>query len=136
MKSLAVIAILVAGAFFNGKVNADWVNNEMVSQAAADDKEVGTDREESEMDEANRTIIAKALGIEENSRNIRFILNSLNTIEAGQIQDAELTEENGDRVLALTAEDGTKYQLYLSASGNVEAVKNLTTGEWPIQSMQ
>lgn len=90
--------------------------------------------EEMETDTINRSMIAEALGVEENSRNIRFILNCLNTVEAGQIQSAETDEINGEKVINVIAEDGTEYQIYLSGSGSVEAVKNLSTGEWPVQS--
>ena len=76
----------------------------------------------------------EVLEIQENHRSLRFILSSLNTISAGQIQSVELVEDNGEKVLNLVSEDGTNYQIYLSKSGNVEAVKNTDTGEWMIQS--
>ena len=82
----------------------------------------------------NRTIIAEAIGIEENDRKMRFILSTLNTINAGQIQSAEAAEEDGEKVINIVAEDGTNYCIYLSSSGSVEAVKNLDTGEWPVKS--
>lgn len=44
------------------------------------------------------------------------------------------TEVDGEKVLNLVAEDGTDYRNFLSGSGSVEAVENLATGEWPIQS--
>lgn len=80
------------------------------------------------MEASNRTIIAEALGVDENNRNI------LDTICAGKIQSAEATEVDGEKVLNLVAEDGTDYRIFLSGSGSVEAVENLATGEWPIQS--
>lgn len=85
-------------------------------------------------DEYNRSVIAEAFDGEEDSRNIKFILSSLETIGAGRIQSAECTEVDGESVLHLVAEDGTEYRIYLSESGNVEAVENLNTGEWPLQS--
>lgn len=85
-----------------------------------------------QVDANNRTIIAEALDIEENDRNMRFILSTLNTISAGQIQSAEAAEEDGEKVINLVAEDGTNYCIYLSKSGSVEAVKNLDTGQWPV----
>lgn len=105
--------------------------DELASEAW-DETEV--DEEVTEMNEKNRTLIADALGVNENSRNIRFILSSLNTVGAGQIQSAEVTEEDGEKVIKVVAEDGIDYQIYLSENGSVEAVKNLTTGEWPVQS--
>ena len=90
--------------------------------------------EENSVTEENRTIIAKALGITEDSRNIRFILNGLNAIGVGQIRQAELVQENGEDCIRLISEDATEYVVYLSRSGNIEAVQNLTTGEWPMKS--
>lgn len=90
--------------------------------------------EEMEADAINRTMIAEALDIDENSRNIRFILGCLNTIGAGQIQSAESIEAEGEKAIDLIAEDGTNYRIYLSGNGSVESVKNLDTNEWPIRS--
>ena len=87
-----------------------------------------------EENEINRTIIAEALGVEENNTNIRFILSSLDVINAGQIQSAKLTEIDGEKVINVVAEDDQDYRIYLSRSGSVVAVENLTTGEWPIRS--
>ena len=101
-----------------------------------DNTEVNADGAEEKMkvDANNRTIIAEAVGIEENDRTMRFILSTLDTISAGQIQSAETAEEDGEKVINLVAEDGTNYCIYLSGSGSVEAVKNLDTGEWPVKS--
>lgn len=84
--------------------------------------------------ENNNKIIANTLGIEETNRNLKFIMNSLNTINAGQIQSAELHETNKEKVLDIIAEDNTKYQIYLSDSNKVEAIKNIDTDEWVIKS--
>lgn len=92
--------------------------------------------EETEVDEMNRTVLAKALGIDENARSLRFLLSALKTIEAGQIQAAQLKEENGDRVLAVTAENGREYEIYLSQGNSLEAVRDTASGEWLIQSDQ
>ncbi len=89
---------------------------------------------EEEKDIANRIVIAEAMGIDENSRSIRFILNCLNTIGAGKIQSAESIDSEGEKAIDLIAEDGTNYRIYLSSSGGVESVKNLDTNEWPIRS--
>ena len=87
-----------------------------------------------ESDDDNRVMIAEALGVEKDSRNIRFILNGINTVGMGRLQSARMLESDGQKILSLVAEDGTEYQMYLSESGNLEAVQNLDTGEWPIQS--
>lgn len=92
------------------------------------------DSEKMKVDANNRTIIAEAVGIEENDRTMRFILSTLDTISAGQIQSAETAEEDGEKVINLVAEDGTNFCIYLSGSGSIEAVKNLDTGEWPVKS--
>lgn len=101
-----------------------------------DNTEVNADEDTEKMkvDANNRTIIAEAVGIEENDRTMRFILSTLDTISAGQIQSAETAEEDGEKVINLVAEDGTNYCIYLSRSGSIEAVKNLDTGEWPVKS--
>lgn len=98
------------------------------------DKEVT--EEDGNMDEKNRVIISEALEIDKDSRNIRFIISALDTIQAGQLQSAKLVEIKGDRALDIITEDGGSYRIYLSGSGSVEAVQNLVTGEWPIQSQQ
>lgn len=98
------------------------------------DIEQDAGKEESEVDAYNRSMIAEALGVEENFRGLRFILNSLTVIEAGQIQSAKTTQVDGEKVLDIVAEDGTEFRIYLTSSGSVDAVKNLTTGEWPIAS--
>ena len=86
------------------------------------------------VNEMNRSIIAEALGMEENNRKLRFILSSLNTIQTGQLQSAKMLEIDGESVLYIVAEDSTDYQIYLSGSGSVEAVKNLITEEWVIRT--
>lgn len=122
-----------------GKENITDVS-EIVNSDKADngvnlaDINLDNGEEENDLDAGNRTMIAEALGIEEDSRNIRFILNSMNTIGAGQIQKAEAVEENGEKMIDIVAEDGTNYRIYLSGSGNVDAIENLLTGEWPITS--
>ncbi len=90
--------------------------------------------EVSEVERSNRAIIADALGADENARSIRFIMNSLNTINVGRIQSAELTQENGEAVLDLITEDQKNYRIYLTGSKKVDSIKDLTTGEWLITS--
>ena len=86
------------------------------------------------IDAANRTMIAETMGIEEDNREIRFLLSCLNTIHAGEIKKAKLGEQNDSKVIDIVAEDDTEYRIYLSNSGSVEAVENLSTGEWPMIS--
>lgn len=140
-KWMFVVTIILFG--FISSCGNENVNNILEDVECAPDENYektevnnGVDggNEEMETDTINRSMIAEALGVEENSRNIRFILNCLNTVEAGQIQSAETDEINGEKVINVIAEDGTEYQIYLSGSGSVEAVKNLSTGEWPVQS--
>ena len=109
------------------------VSDESGSGGNVDDN-TDADEEKMQVDANNRTIIAEAVGIEENDRSMRFILNALDTINAGQIQSAEAAEEDGEKVINIVAGDGTNYCIYLSGSGSVEAVKNLDTGEWPVKS--
>lgn len=137
MKKWVIIWILIIlcciSACSNKSIdNADSING--ISDIADSHDAVDGDEEEIEVDAINRTIIAEALGVEEENRNIRFILNSLNTIGTGKVQSADATEIDGEKVINLIAEDGTEYRIYLSRRGSVEAIKNLDTGEWPVQS--
>lgn len=93
-----------------------------------------SDKEDSEVEKSNRKIIARALHVTRFNSGLPYILNSLAVIEAGQIQSAKTTQVDGEKVLDIVAEDGTEFRIYLSGSGSVDAVKNLTTGEWPIAS--
>lgn len=93
-----------------------------------------SDKEDSEVEKSNRKIIARALHVTRFNSGLPYILNSLTVIEAGQIQSAKTTQVDGEKVLDIVAEDGTEFRIYLSSSGSVDAVKNLTTGEWPIAS--
>ena len=86
------------------------------------------------MEKKNRKIIAKALGVFTWSGCMKYIISCLETVNAGQIQSAQLTKENGDRYLDIVAEDGKRYRMYLSQNNSVEAVKDLDTGEWPVRS--
>ena len=95
-----------------------------------------TEQEDVDVEEKNREMIAQALEIETEDRNIRFILAALDTVHAGKLQSAKATEKDGEKTLEVLAEDGVSYRIYLTGSGSVEAVENLVTGEWPVQSQQ
>ena len=90
--------------------------------------------EESEVEAENRKMIAEAMGVDENSRNLRFILSGLNSVGAGRLQSVVYAEENGEKTLTVVSEDSTEYRVFLTNSGGLDAVQNLTTGEWPIRS--
>ena len=80
-------------------------------------------------------MIAEALGVDENSRNIKYIIAFLNSLDAGVISDVEFNEnEQNMMTIVFKAEDGTNYKMYLSLSGSPMEVKNLDTGDWPITS--
>lgn len=143
--ALSVLCNMSACSNGNAKNISESGQNDVVNGGADepdsgenidDHTEVNADGDEEKMqvDAKNRTIIAEAAGIEENDRNMRFILGTLNTISAGQIQSAEAAEKDGEKMINLVAEDGTNYCIYLSRRGSVEAVKNLDTGEWPVKS--
>lgn len=142
---LSIICSMSACSNINTNNISDSGQNDVANEVSGesgsgenvnDNTEVNADEDEEKMkvDANNRAIIAKAVGIEENDRKMRFILSALNTISAGQIQSAEAAEEDGEKVIKLVAEDGINYCIYLSGSGSVEAVKNLDTGEWPVKS--
>lgn len=96
----------------------------------------GIEMEDSEMDEANKALIAEALGIESDSRSMRTIISGLKTIGAGTIKSAEAGNDNGQDILIVVAEDDTQYYIHLTGSGNLDCVKNVTTGEWVITSVR
>lgn len=131
--AVAILIICSITACSNNSTTGDAESDGIIENGGTiviDDE----DKEETEVEAANRTVLAGALGIDENARSIRFILNSLNAIHVGRILKAELTEENTERVLDIVAENDIIYRVYLSRNNSVEAVKDLTTGEWLIQS--
>lgn len=106
-----------------------------IENADVSEADDGIKEADSEVDEANRKMIAEALGVDENSRNIKFIIAFLNSLDAGVISDVEFNENEQNRMtIVFKAEDGTNYKMYLSLSGSPMEVKNLDTGDWPITS--
>lgn len=99
--------------------------------ATASTASTATPENAEDVERYNRSMIAEALGTDEEERSIRFILATLDTFQAGEIKSIEKGE---DGTLQVTAEDGTPYKLYLTENGSVEAVENLETGEWPVTS--
>lgn len=145
MKRLLIISLSVImfgmGTFGCGEGDKKTVSDYSDDSASeihtvADSNDINDGEEEDAVDAVNRTMIAEALGIDESSRNIRFIVNGLHTIEAGQLLSAEATEINGENVLNIVSEDGTNYCIYLTGSGSVDAIKNVDTGEWPVISQR
>lgn len=124
---LTIAALISVSACSNANGNSEIIQTEVQEDYQSTSQE---------SDDDNRAMIAEALGVEKDSRNIRFILNGINTVGMGRLQSARMLESDGQKILSLVAEDGTEYQMYLSESGNMEAVQNLDTGEWPIQSEQ
>lgn len=131
--ALALAAICCLNAC-SSKDTAKELENAPNNQSNMNTAAVVTEAEESEMEVNNRTLIANALGIDENARNMRFIMNSLKAINVGWIQTAELTQENGGDVLDITTKDQMNYRIYLSSSKKVDAIKDLSSGEWLITS--
>ena len=127
---LGVTAILIIYSFAACKNENTPVNTTQSVASSANNKQ----EEENAVDEANRKMIAAALNTEPDSRNIKFILNTLKTINSGKIQKAEFSKNNNENVLSIVAEDGTPFSIYLTNSGSVEAVKNDKTDEWVIKS--
>ncbi len=106
-----------------------------IENADVSEADDGIKEADSEVDEANRKMIAEALRVDENSRNIKFIIAFLNSLDAGVISDVEFNENEQNRMtIVFKAEDGTNYKMYLSLSGSPMEVKNLDTGDWPITS--
>lgn len=131
--ALALAAICCLNAC-GSKGTAKELENTPDNQSNMNTAAAVTEAEESEMEINNRTLIANALGVDENARNMRFIMNSLKAINVGWIQTAELTQENGEDVLDITTKDQMNYRIYLSSSKKVDAIKDLSSGEWLITS--
>lgn len=137
---LSCVLVCLLSACENGNVSeeTETAQKEQLTVNVTDEADLddSAEKEEAEtiVDTINRAIIAKALDVEENARNIRFILSSLNSIEAGQIQSADVSEDAGQTVIDIVAQDGVSYRIYLTENGSVDAVKNLDTNEWPIRS--
>ena len=102
----------------------------VINETAVDNTKKATP----EMIANNRTIISNALKTDEDKRSIHFILNSLDVIGVTQITEAEVAEENGEKVLDLISDSQKRYRFYLSDSDSVEAVKDLDSGAWLIKS--
>ena len=99
------------------------------------------DTNRNEVSASNTNAIAKALGTDPGERNIKYILLTLDTLyqekqraddEAGKIKSAEYQAE--ENAIDVISENGISYRLYLSSNRTVDSVKNLDSGEWPIQS--
>ena len=133
---LIALAALLSVSACAGHNDPNTANESEASIATTQHQSDQNDAKDATMTDAkNRTTIARALGVEEDARQLRFILASLDTIEAGIIQEASLTSaSNDEEALDVVAENGTNFRIYLTANGSVEAVQNLSTGEWPITS--
>lgn len=89
-----------------------------------------SDEQQMEIDEYNKSILTQALGIEEDDRDVKSYLYALNKIiKAGKIQLLEVVDSN-KKIINITAEDGTEYQICLWARGGVDYVKDLTNNKW------
>ena len=116
-------------------IDIDIEEKHTTENADVSEADDGIKEADSEVDDANRKMIAEALEVDENSRNIKFIIAFLNSLDAGVISDAEFNENEQNRMtIVFKAEDGTNYKMYLSLSGSPMEVKNLDTGDWPITS--
>lgn len=90
------------------------------------------DTSQDEISVSNSNTIAKALGTDPGERNIKYILLTLDALEAGRIKSAEYQAE--ENAIDVISENSISYRLYLSSNKTVDSVKNLDSGEWPIQS--
>lgn len=141
MKKITIILVLIMCLVLSACGSHDAVEDNSSGDDAAAigieekaDADNDNDEETEEMSDNNRTIIAEALGVDENSRSLRFHLYALNEVNAGEIKSAVAGSDGNDKYIEVVAEDDTVYRIYLSGSGSVDAVKNMDTGEWPISS--
>ena len=92
--------------------------------------------EAEDVDEHNRKILSKAMGLKAGRSRIDTYVSFCNTINAGSIQSAEFEKGDPDNCLNVVGEDGTNFKFYLSSGGSCYAIQNLDTGEWPVKSYQ
>lgn len=81
---------------------------------------------------SDREIISSALDISEDSRNIQYILNCLDELGIGSVLQADYSHEQ--LTLDILTEDSVTYRFYLNSNLTVDAVENLTSGNFVIQS--
>lgn len=109
-----------------------------VTTEATEESEAETTTTKEEPDEDtelhNRIILAEALGWHDNNPSLKYFIAHLRNIEAGKIQSAERFESDNDKYLKVIAEDGTEFWILLTSGDSVDAIKNVNTGEWVVQS--
>ena len=127
--SLVVIALCCLAGCYRSTPNIEEQDN--INQSSIP---VAVETIDSATESHNRTLIANALLLDEGARSVNFILKSFVAIEAGKLQSAELVQENGENMLDIISESQHKYRIFLSGNNTVEAIKDITTGEWLITS--
>lgn len=142
MKGLCIaftcfLSIFLCACGHNWSGNDIVIPNETINSEKMEDDRIENNNEEIiEMCEDNRKKVADALETDEKNRRVECVLNCLATLETGVVQNVTPGEDMGDKVLDIISENGTNYRIYLKNSGNVSAVKNLDTEEWPIKSFR
>ena len=83
--------------------------------------------------EANKTMIAKGLGMDANNRELKYIMEFFYYLDDGLIMELSFDKTEKSEELYIKLENGHEYR-YLLNNGAVDAVYGITQGKWLITS--
>ena len=83
--------------------------------------------------EANKTMIAKELGMDANNRELKYIMEFFYYLDDGLIMELSFDKTEKSEELYIKLENGHEYR-YLLNNGAVDAVYGITQGKWLITS--
>ena len=99
---------------------------------------VETDAPETEtpsvLNEDDVAAIAEAMGLDKDSTKVKFVMNSLQAVNAGHILNAEMEETDTDRMLHVSTENGLDLRIYLSPGNSVEGILDDISKQWLVWS--
>ena len=90
----------------------------------------------SEVETHNRELISELTGVSSTSHDLDYLIGALKKYGAGEIQSIEYVGDPSDMIFDIISEDGTEFKVYLTIYYKVEAVQNVTTGEWLMRSIR
>ena len=83
--------------------------------------------------EANKTMIAKELGMDANNRELKYIMEFFYYLDDGLIMELSFDKTEKLEELYIKLENGHEYR-YILNKGAVEGVYGITQGKWLITS--
>ena len=83
--------------------------------------------------EANKTMIAKELGMDTNNRKLKYIMEFFYYLDDGLIMELSLDKIENLEELYIKLENGHEYR-YILNKGAVDSVYGITQGKWLITS--